>query len=378
MPLPLLALLGFGGLAASYAGQGYAMNRARESREARLNEAFGQSGLPGLGGTGVAGELFAEGNSMGSAQLQAAITMLSDPRTAAAGQALLQNIFTERGQNTRQQARFGQENLNREDQQDFTAEQNAIGRAQQESQFTRQEDRLNSQFDLNFDQRERFQAQDTANAANRHAQSLIADNIHRNVPSGYEVMRVDQMGNRQLRPILGTEQWREAFDQVATTNDALTNVKELVELARTHGRKLTGPTRTRMESLRGEIISQLSQARNLGVLTPGELEFLGETGAPEITGVGSTFAASALGGYEKIFELLQQKAVIQSQIYGSLNSYGSNAPNIDFGTNIRLSESGTSKQARRVDPPPPEGAVIIENLPRGNSALNIGQRPGVF
>lgn len=368
MPLPLLFALG----AAALAGrQGYLSRQAQDeiARRQETNAArFGQPGLPGLGGSGLLGALSQSGaDPVAIQQAMLAQSLLNDPdaQRAGGGTSLLTNLFSNRGQATRQEDAQAHSLQLAEFNQGATDARSEASLAQSADQFAQTDERLTSQFDKQFG----LAQQQALNTANQHAEAQAArvranelaakkieeDRLNRGVGEGMEVYAMDNFNNRKVRPILGSEKYNQAVTEIDETRFAMDAVSQLLDIAES-GRAMVGPTRARAEALRGEIVASLAQLNSLGVLTPGELEFLGETGAPAITGFGTTRASTAIGGYERVLERLHNAAVTQSRIYSGINSYGPMGIPVRFGTEIM---EGRAKQSSAAAvPPPPPGATL--------------------
>lgn len=360
MPLPLLALLGLGGLGASVGGQRALQRRDIENREQGLLAQVGQPGLPGLGGTGLAGQLSQEGDPTQVAQLELALKLASDPATASTGNALITQLFSQRGQTARQGAALAQDQgqFVASEAQDLVEQQRRLG--QDQRQFDVDQSRRTSEFN-DLKQREfdsnllktRFEA------------------AYKNVPTGFEPVLDDKMNSIGTRPKLFTPQYNETVSKILETNNSVKSVRRLRELTEelietgAHRPKF-GPLTRELKAEQSSLVSAIAKLRGFGTIQPGELEFINETALPDITGFGRESLQTALRGFEVLEDKFLDASRIQSRTNGLINSYGL-AP-IEFAAEGELLGRFEDREIERRrnrgrDPALPEGFTLEEAAP---------------
>lgn len=203
-----------------------------------------------FGGTG----LLADPNNQVN-QLQFASNIFGLPGGATIGAGLLQQSLGFGQQTAQQQNLFGQQDTQQENQFGFRASQNQLDR--------------NLKLDI----------------ANAKSTALAEANAAKLAATGGANIGTLAAGHHRIETAPGvfadipnrdTPRWTSAFDELQGLETSVDTVGQMLESIKTHGSEAFGTESGNQAFIYGQLVSEVAKLRNLGVLTPGELEFVAE------------------------------------------------------------------------------------------------------
>jgi len=268
MVLPLLPLL-LGGLALGERAQSNRRERdaqrQRDTLQSGIQSALGSAPSIFTAGEARPGESF-EGFTTGGSglladpnnqvnQLKFATNIFGLPGGAQIGAGLLQQSLGFGQQTAQQQNLFGQQDLQQENQFAFSASQSQLDRQQK------------------------------LDIANSKALALSEANLAKLSATGGANLGALAAGHHRVEvtpgnfadiPNRDTPRWTSAFDELQGLETSVDTVGQMLESIKTHGSEAFGTESGNQAFIYGQLVSEVAKLRNLGVLTPGELEFVAE------------------------------------------------------------------------------------------------------
>lgn len=308
MALPLLPLL-LGGLAlgdrALSTRRERDQQRQRDTLQSGIQSALGSAPSIFTAGEARPGESFEGFQTGGSGlladpnnqanQLRFASNIFGLPGGASIGAGLLEQSLGFGQQTKQQQSLFGQQDTQQQNEFGFKASQNQLDRMQK--------------LDLaNQKSRALFDANAAALAATGGANiGSIAAGHHRIETSPGQFADI---------PNRDTPRWTSAVDEIQGLETSVDTVGQMLESIKLHGSEAFGVESGNQAFIYGQLVSEVAKLRNLGVLTPGELEFVAEGMTDPSSFDGSFTGQERLEqNYQTLLEFMQKKIRDANQRY---------------------------------------------------------------